>query len=250
MQNSSLLLDWNQQGLSERTKMKVLKFNEFLLNFIGVCSPKLKQPTNEFLKTINSYLVLIGLIAAVPACATYCFNGVINDLDLSQYILALIPMVYYLSELGSVVGIGVNMKKVKRLHNELQDIIDSGIFFNLTNFTFFSYVIGGQMQQHSFCACHFSTFNLKICFSSFSQWNWCIGNLSKSREKVSFVYQMGSDFTVCSWLCYFNSTIAISFAHLHVEWKFRYINLVLFHEGSFYAIKVWYDFIVLFFQWR
>lgn len=106
--------------------MKVLKVNERLWILLGTLSSKLKEPTNEFLKTPNSYLTLTSLCTIVAASATYFLKHFFKDSNGSDAILSFIQIVIIMSEIGSIVSIGINMKKVKRLHNELQSIVDKG----------------------------------------------------------------------------------------------------------------------------
>lgn len=113
--------------------MKVLKFSEYYLTFLGICSHKLDVPTNEFLKSINAYIFLIGFFG--PLCgfsAAYIYQN-LSDLETSTN--ALLVLSAGMAASGAYISIGVNMKTVKRMHNELQKIVDNGRKHNRILFT-------------------------------------------------------------------------------------------------------------------
>lgn len=103
--------------------MKVLKFSENYLTFLGICSNQLNQPTNEFLKTANSYVILIGFLMLNTFSAAYIYQ---NYSDMETSINALFALSAGIANAGSYISIGINMKTLKRLHNELQKIVDNG----------------------------------------------------------------------------------------------------------------------------
>lgn len=104
--------------------MKVLKYSENYLVFLGICSHQLNKPTNEFLKTVNTFVFLIGLLGLLSGCsAAYIYQ---NFSDLVTSINALFILSSGIACAGSYISIGINMKTVKRLHNELQRIVNEG----------------------------------------------------------------------------------------------------------------------------
>lgn len=109
--------------------MKVLEVNEKLLILLGIFSINIKVPTNQFLKTVNSHLILTTLCAVVVASATHFVKNFGEQENGSDFIIAFIQIVFFLSEIGSFISIGINMTKVKCLHNELQNIVDEGELF-------------------------------------------------------------------------------------------------------------------------
>lgn len=102
--------------------MKVLKYSEIYLTFLGICSNRLNENTNEFLKTFNSYFFLVGFIGPLYGCsAAYIYE---NFSDLTTVTNALIVLSAGVASVGSFVSVGLNMKNVKLLHNKLQKIVD------------------------------------------------------------------------------------------------------------------------------
>lgn len=111
--------------------MKVLQISETLLTFLGICSHQLHKPTNEFLKTINAYVCLVGFFG--PLCGFSAAFIYKNLSDLKTSANALIVLSAGIATAASYITIGVNMKTVKQLHNELQNVVDNCI--KLVRFT-------------------------------------------------------------------------------------------------------------------
>lgn len=104
--------------------MKVFEKNQNLLVQLGLSSHRLNEPTNEFMKTFNCYVMLSGIVGPMIICAAIALYNSLNDFQ------GAIDAFYVLSAgiacLGSYLSIGINMKKVKYLQVELQRIVDSG----------------------------------------------------------------------------------------------------------------------------
>lgn len=105
-------------------RMKVLEKNQNLLVKLGLSSHRLTEPTNEFMKTIICYIMLCGIVGPMILCAAVSLYKSLDDFQ------GAIDAFYVLSAgivcLGSYLSIGINMKKVKYLQVELQQIVDSG----------------------------------------------------------------------------------------------------------------------------
>lgn len=104
--------------------MKVLKYSAISLTFLGICSHRLNENTNEFLTTFNGYFFLVGFIGPLCGCSVaYIYE---NFSDLTTVTNALIVLSAGIASAGSYASIGLNMKTVKLLHNKLQKIVDDG----------------------------------------------------------------------------------------------------------------------------
>lgn len=108
--------------------MKVLKISEHFLTLMGVCSHNPKDPQNEFFRSINSYIVFVVLLVSEFMSTTYLIKNYANTSSFSTSVFSLMQAVMFSCQIGSFLSIGVNMAKVKRLHNKLQDIVDAGIY--------------------------------------------------------------------------------------------------------------------------
>lgn len=104
--------------------MKVLKFCLDYLTFLGICSDRLYDATNEYLKTINSYVFLFGFFGPLLSfSAAYIFKN-FSNLELSTN--AMIVLTAGIASFGGWFTIGLKMKTVKLLYREIQAIVDSG----------------------------------------------------------------------------------------------------------------------------
>lgn len=111
------------------TKMKVLQYNQYYLNVLGLSSDRLTEQTDEFLKTMNCYVLLFGLGGLLfPCSAIFGINHVYN---IKLALKSLLLVCGCLQCVGSYISIGIKMKKVKQMHLKIQDYVDNGNFFIL-----------------------------------------------------------------------------------------------------------------------
>lgn len=109
--------------------MKVLKFCLDYLTFLGICSDRLYESTNEFLQTINSYVFLFGFFGPLLSfSAAYIFKN-FSNVELSTN--AMIVLSAGIASFGGWFTIGLKMKTVKLLYREIQAIVDAGMCASL-----------------------------------------------------------------------------------------------------------------------
>lgn len=102
--------------------MKVLEYNQMYLTWLGLLSHKLEDPTNDFLKSINTYIMLIGFAGPMLGCTgTYVY---VHRDNLLIALRAVLVFCAGAQCAGSHVYLGVNMKTIKKLHLDLQKMVD------------------------------------------------------------------------------------------------------------------------------
>lgn len=105
--------------------MKVLAFCLDYLTFLGVCSDRLYDDTNEFLKTINAWVFLFGFFGPLLSfSAAFILK---NFADLEQSTNAMIVLTAGFASFGGWLAIGLKMKEVKLLYREIQAVVDAGM---------------------------------------------------------------------------------------------------------------------------
>lgn len=105
--------------------MKVLESCEKLLIFCGLFPYKLDKSTDGLFKSINTLVLLTGLICSlISPVATYMYQH--RD-DFSVSVNGVIPVIGGIAIFMAVLSIGNDGKRVRRLHDELQKIVDNGI---------------------------------------------------------------------------------------------------------------------------
>lgn len=115
-----------QSFLKEIIQLKVLKAIERIFRLVGA---------EEFLKSITSYIPLIGIFAMIATSATYLW---INDFGYSKFsdcLIALLQLTSAFSACVIFISIGANMKKLKCLNNKLQDMAKTGKEYFKTSVT-------------------------------------------------------------------------------------------------------------------
>lgn len=106
------------------SKFKVLKYNQALMNWQGIHSHRLAEPTNEFLKKAGSYYVMFILFAFVIASAVKIY-GYWPEVE---PILKPCSVAFGgIQCVGMFICIGIQMKNIKELHLELQQIVNEGL---------------------------------------------------------------------------------------------------------------------------
>lgn len=113
--------------------MQVFKYNQMWLTWLGLSSKRLHQPTNDFLKSINSYVMIVSMIISMPICGSYALY--LSRDDFQRMFQAFYIVSAGIQCVGSYVSIGNNMELVKSLMNEVQQISDSGKNFDKIIFT-------------------------------------------------------------------------------------------------------------------
>lgn len=103
--------------------MKVLEFNENYLRLLGTFSNRSDESKNEFFTTLMSYITFFGCLTLGSSAGMFAVQ---HFDDLNKSINSFIPCSGGLSAAIVFVSIGANMKTMKRLHNELQVIVDKG----------------------------------------------------------------------------------------------------------------------------
>lgn len=103
--------------------MKVLEYNEIYLIWIGLLSKNLKEPTNDFLKSICAYIWLFGFTGLMLFCAGG-YMYIYRD-NITATLRAFLVLCAGLQGFGSYLSLGAKMKKIKRLHLDLQEIVDN-----------------------------------------------------------------------------------------------------------------------------
>lgn len=116
-------------NIKYRSRMKALKFCLDYLTLLGICSNRLYDSTNEFLRTINSYICLFGFLGPLLSfSAAYIYKN-FSDLELSTN--AMIVLAAGIASFGGWFTIGLKMKTVKLLYREIQDIVDAGVLVHV-----------------------------------------------------------------------------------------------------------------------
>lgn len=106
--------------------MQVFEYNQKWLIWLGLSSNRLHEPTNDFYKSINAYIMLITMTISMPICGTYGLyrsRGYLEEMFQAFYIVSA-----GIQCVGSYMAVGNNMKLVKSLINDLQTISDNGNF--------------------------------------------------------------------------------------------------------------------------
>lgn len=106
--------------------MKVLKFNEEILSTLDIFSHKILEKTSDkYLKYINPYFLLISQCVFSIASAGYLWRFSGNSSDWMQ---ALAQAIMVPAITAAHLCIVLQMKNIKRLHDQLQDIVNDGKF--------------------------------------------------------------------------------------------------------------------------
>lgn len=107
-------------------KFRVLERSQNLMTRLAISSHRLSEPTNEFFTRFMAYYITFLLYAFSAA------NWAVVDKywpDISLILQAFAMVLAGLQCGGVYVSIGFQMKNIKKLHMELQAIIDKGMKF-------------------------------------------------------------------------------------------------------------------------
>lgn len=115
--------------------MQVFQYNLYYLKLLGLCSDRLTESTNEFMEIVNCYVILIGLAGLMfPCSGVYIIN---NRHNITLALRSVFVFCASIQWAGSYITFGMKMKKVKELHCETQNHVDSGKFQFIFFFSFF-----------------------------------------------------------------------------------------------------------------
>lgn len=107
-------------------KFKALKYNQVLMQWLGIHSHRLTEPTNAFFEKPIVYLVLFILIAfSITSSLVFAYT------NMSQFGAALEACYIVIAGVqcgGMYLSVGLKMKQVKLLQQKLQEIVDEGTF--------------------------------------------------------------------------------------------------------------------------
>lgn len=104
--------------------MKVLKVSIGYLRLVGLVTGNENDSTNNFIKSIRCYVLLVGYILF-----TVVFGGLYfyqNLSDLTESINGMIVVVCGIFNLLVYLSIGFGMETTKSLCREIQSIVDQG----------------------------------------------------------------------------------------------------------------------------
>lgn len=104
-------------------KFIVLKYNQILMSWQGIHSHNLTEATNEFYRSLSTYYIIFTLSAFIITSAVRIY-GYWPEIEL---ILKPCSIAFGgVQCLGMFICIGLQMKRIKVLHLELQRIVDEG----------------------------------------------------------------------------------------------------------------------------
>lgn len=115
--------------------MKVLQRSEHFLKLCGLFSDRSNESSNSFFKSINTFVIFVGLFALSAPCAAYVYQ---NHTNLSESINAFVPLIAGSYVVLVFISLSVNMKTMKHLHHTLQAIVDNGKTYGQPQFNFFN----------------------------------------------------------------------------------------------------------------
>lgn len=100
---------------------QVLDISKVLNNRIGLFTYRLCDPKNNFFTSLGCLNVLFSLTSFhVISSSMFMLKNVSQYLATSLYVIA------GLQDIGMLVSVGLNMKKLKELHRLLQGIVAEG----------------------------------------------------------------------------------------------------------------------------
>lgn len=104
-------------------KFKVLKYNQIMMSWQGIHSHHLTEASNDFHRSLSSYYVIVTLFLFIIASAVR-IHSYWPEVEL---ILKPCSVAFGgVQCVGMFICIGLQMKRIKALHLELQRIIDEG----------------------------------------------------------------------------------------------------------------------------
>lgn len=108
------------------SKFKVLEYNQLVMARIGIHSHRLDENTNEFFKSIVSWYFLCTIIFFIFGSIMFiCIHWPAYEVISEPCLIA----IGCIQVLGMFIGVGLKMKKVKKFHLRLQEMIDASKCF-------------------------------------------------------------------------------------------------------------------------
>lgn len=113
-------------------KFIALKRNRKLMKFAGLLSDRLNEPTNDFLKSINTYyfLTIITGYFISAGIVTRRFKTAAQFEDMMDLFYGVVGI---FQSIALYVTIGIEMRKIKTMVLTLQEVIDEGNAKNAFN---------------------------------------------------------------------------------------------------------------------
>lgn len=107
--------------------MKVLKFSNMHLSWIGIGSDRLSGSAIEFFASFKTFFFLFGFMGSLFGfSAVYVYK---NASDVANAMNPSLVMSAGVACTGSYVCFGLKLKAMKSLHAHLQAVVDQGLFF-------------------------------------------------------------------------------------------------------------------------
>lgn len=117
------LSDINEIKSQNELSFKVLKHNQSLMEFIGIHSYHLTEPTNDFFKSFGTYYILFSIVSVFLISSAYT---AIFSSEFQTGIQAWLLVIAGLQSGGMFLSIGLEMQRIKTLQLKLQAIVDEG----------------------------------------------------------------------------------------------------------------------------
>lgn len=108
--------------------MQVFQLNKKFWRFLGLHkgSGELKEDTNDFLKTFQSWLIVLGFIILMIG---YSVKFIVNNItDFDGVTVEIEVLCAGVQGLGAFIPVGLKLLTAKRLIFEIQTLADKGIF--------------------------------------------------------------------------------------------------------------------------
>lgn len=117
-------------------KIKVFKYNQFLMTMLGIHSYNIAEPTNEYFKTPIVYIILfISFFVSGASSGIFAYE---NFDDFFIVLQCVYIVVLGIQQGGMHLSIGLNMNVVKATHLRIQSIVDQG---KLKHLSYYKYLL-------------------------------------------------------------------------------------------------------------
>lgn len=108
------------------TKIQVLEYNKFFLNFLGLFPhhQSQNQPSNKCAMSIRAYVILFGLAGVMFCCSSiYVYH---HKTNITLALRAVLIVCGALQCIGSYVSLKASAKTIEQLFRKVQDFVDCG----------------------------------------------------------------------------------------------------------------------------
>ncbi|XP_031637695.1 uncharacterized protein LOC116350104, partial [Contarinia nasturtii] len=103
-------------------KFEVLKYNQISMGWLGIHSKRLNEPTNEFFRSFVAFFILFNVVSfTIISSVVYVYIHIHSFEMIAEPFL---DACCGTQVAGMFICIGINMKKVKKLHLVLQELVD------------------------------------------------------------------------------------------------------------------------------